>query len=87
MQVRVDDERPSIFTWSLDTVYSAAAREADTIMSPVMRGDVFAIQKNFLDRIGGFDEHLRQSRGSGYHVEMSFRWICEPSGLSFHKSF
>ena len=76
LQVRIDDERPSVFTWNLATVYSAAANEADMIRSPVMRGDVFAIRKNFLDQVGGFDEHLKQARGSAYHVELSFRWMC-----------
>ena len=78
LQVRIDDERPSVFTWSLATVYSAAVDEADMIRSPVMRGDVFAVRKNFLERIGGFDEHLKQARGSGYHAELSFRWMCTP---------
>lgn len=76
LQVRMDEERPSVFTWHLATVYSAAVDEADMIRTPVMRGDVFAIRKNFLDRIGNFDEHLRQARGPGYHVELSFRWMC-----------
>jgi len=69
----MDDERPSVFTWNLATVYSGVADEADMIRTPMMRGDVFAVHKNFLDRIGGFDEHLRQARGSGYHMELSFR--------------
>jgi len=38
-----------------------------------MRGEVFGVRKDFLDKIGGFDEHLRQTRGVGYHVELSFR--------------
>jgi len=73
MQTRIDEERASVFTWSLSTVYSDVVSEADTVRSSVMRGDVFAVKKNFLDRIGGFDEHLRQARGSGYNVELSFR--------------
>jgi len=69
----MDDERPSVFTWNLATVYFDVVDEADMIRSPVMRGDVFAVKKNFLDRIGGFDEHLKQTRGPGYHLELSFR--------------
>jgi len=74
----VDEDRPSVFTWGLATVYSVAADEADTVRTPVMRGDVFAARKDFLDRIGGFDEHLRQARRPGYHVELSFRWDQTP---------
>jgi len=76
--VPVEDERPSVFTWNLATVYSGAVDAVDTVRTPVMRGEVFAVRKNFLDRIGGFDEHLRQPRGSGYHIEMSFRSLCTP---------
>ena len=86
LQVRMDDELPSVFTWNLATVYSTAADEAEMIRSPVMRGDVFAIHKNFLDRIGGFDEHLRQGRGSGYHLELSFRYAQHLNDSSHYKS-
>ena len=80
--MRVDEDRPSVFTWNLATVYAAAVDEADTVRSPVMRGEVFAARKSFLDRIGGFDEHLKQAREPGYHVELSFRWACAPYRLS-----
>jgi polypeptide N-acetylgalactosaminyltransferase len=77
--VRVDNEPVTVFTWTMSTVYaqSGVSQDTEMIKTPVMRGEVFAVRRTFLDQIGGFDEHVRQRSGMAYHIELSMRvWMC-----------
>ncbi|ELU05642.1 hypothetical protein CAPTEDRAFT_184129 [Capitella teleta] len=61
-------------TWSLATVHKETnLHESDFIDTPVMRGDIFAMKRTLLMKIGDFDEHIQ----TGHNIEFSFRtWMC-----------
>lgn len=69
----------NVFGWPLNTVYYDGVKTAqhsdDLLPTMVMRGDVFAVNKDWFKKIGGYDEVLED--GGGQDVELSLRaWLC-----------
>ena len=66
----------AIFGWSLNTYWYDTFQKADRpFATAVMRGNAFAVKKEFLLRLGSFDEGLGQHGGE--NLELSLRtWLC-----------
>ena len=74
------DDYVNVFTWSLSTVFLKATVEGAaallTTATPVMTGDVYAVDKAFLAQLGGHDAAMVPASG-GDAVELSLRaWLC-----------
>jgi polypeptide N-acetylgalactosaminyltransferase len=72
---RTPDNLITTFSWTLDTAFMETKQEGTILTTPVMTGDAFAVDKNFLDSIGNFDEGM--DKGYGENLELSLRtWLC-----------
>ena len=72
---QMDDRVISTFSWALSTVYMETAEENKFLRTPIMRGDVVAVSKDFLESIGNYDDTM--PGGGGHDIELSLRaWLC-----------
>ena len=69
------DNLVNVFSWTLTTLYYETKETGDLRKTPIMTGAAFAVDKEFLDGIGSFDEGL--GKGGGESLELSIRaWMC-----------
>ena len=65
----------NVFGWSLTTYYRETETSKLTFNTPVMTGDAFAANRQFLDDIGSYDDGMES--GNGETLELSLRtWMC-----------
>ncbi len=71
----IQDNLINVFTWTMDTVHMETTQTGTYLTTPVMTGEAFAVDKEFLDSIGNFDEGF--VHGGGEALELSLRtWMC-----------
>ncbi|KAK2162414.1 hypothetical protein LSH36_99g05024 [Paralvinella palmiformis] len=73
---QIDDDMVSTFSWTLSTIYTESADHSGRLLrTPVMRGEVVAVSKTFLESIGNYDDGM--FHGGGHDFELSLRtWLC-----------
>lgn len=76
---KTDDSLVNTFSWSMYTVaYESGMdrKEEEFLHTSVMRGEVMAVKKSFLMKIGNYDENI-EADGGGESLELSLRaWMC-----------
>ena len=72
---QIADNLINIFSWTLTTLYTQTNQQGKYVKTPVMTGEAFAVDHEFLDSIGNFDEGI--THGGGEALELSMRtWMC-----------
>ena len=66
----------NMFGWTLTTMHVELPQsDKGYLTTPVMRGDVFAIDREYMQNIGSYDEGM--GTGGGHNLELSLRaWLC-----------
>ena len=68
----------NVFSLTLSTLHLESPEETPdngVLMSPVMRGDVFAVVREYYENLGEHDEIFKD--GGGHDLELSLRtWLC-----------
>ena len=76
--VKTEDGLTASLNWRLEVVMSRTKdvqQKDEAYTSPVIRGSIFAVTKDYFKAIQGLDSHL--SDGGGDSLELSLRtWIC-----------
>jgi len=78
---KTSDFSVATFSWNLAVRMRNATELPITnrrIASPVLRGNAFAVRKELLVSLGGYDvSTLLEDGGGGEHIELSLRiWLC-----------
>ena len=68
---QIADNLINIFSWTLTTLYTETNQQGKFLKTPVMTGEAFAVDREFLDNIGNFDEGI--AHGGGEALELSMR--------------
>lgn len=72
-----DDNMVNMFGWTLTTVHLESLEEVGDqyLTTPAMRGDAFAVDKDYFSSIGNYDDGM--DGGGGHNLELSIRaWLC-----------
>ena len=73
--IKTDNLAVASINLNLEIVMSRTKGSSQDVMSPAIRGSVFAITRDYFKQIGGLDPYL--SDGGGDMLEMSLRtWLC-----------
>ena len=73
-----EDSLVTSFTWSLTMRMRRSVHTTDVVFpleTVVMRGNAFAVKKDYFDKLGGYDDVMKDA--AALAMELSFRtWLC-----------